>query len=129
MRVPKVLLLPQKNGFLAQNGRIWPAQNWHFWSFWARPCRLIWCPVGGLVGGCDAGCISQDTYLLYHNRQTSNKSSHRISICECVRSIINFHPRNQDVDFDMLEIFVSFQCTECDENSFFIKVPTPTKAL
>ena len=24
---------------------------------------------------------------------------------ECVRSNINFHPRNQDVDFDMLEMF------------------------
>ena len=25
------------------------------------------------------------------------------NICECVRSIINFHPQNQDVDFNMLE--------------------------
>ena len=24
-----------------------------------------WCPVGGLAGGCGAGCISQDTYILY----------------------------------------------------------------
>ena len=23
------------------------AQNWHFWSIWARPCRLIQCPVVG----------------------------------------------------------------------------------
>ena len=33
-----------------------------------RACRLIWCPVGWLVGGCPAqcaGCISQDTDLLY----------------------------------------------------------------
>ena len=29
-------------------------------------CWLISCPVGGLAGGCGAGCISQDTYLLYH---------------------------------------------------------------
>ena len=29
-------------------------------------------------------------------------------VCECVRSIINFHPRNQDVDFDMLEMFLAF---------------------
>ena len=36
-----------------------------FWSFLARPCWLIWCPVGGSVGGCGAGCISQYTYLLY----------------------------------------------------------------
>ena len=41
------------------------ARNWHFCSFWARPCWLILCPVGGLVGGCGAVCISQDTYLLY----------------------------------------------------------------
>ena len=26
-------------------------------------------------------------------------------ISECVRSIINFHQRNQDVDFDMLDFF------------------------
>ena len=25
----------------------------------------MWCPVGGLAGGFGAGCISQDTYLLY----------------------------------------------------------------
>ena len=25
----------------------------------------FFCPVGGLAGGCGAGCISQDTYLLY----------------------------------------------------------------
>ena len=37
-------------------------------------------------------------------------------LCECVRSIINFHPRNQDVDFDTLEMFFSFQCTEYDES-------------
>ena len=41
------------------------AQNWLFCSFWAWPCWLIWCPVGGLAGGCGAGFISQDTYLLY----------------------------------------------------------------
>ena len=37
-------------------------------------------------------------------------------IGECVRSNSNFHTRNQDVDFDMLEMFFSFQCTKCDEN-------------
>ena len=42
-------------------------------------------------------------------------------ICECVRSIINFHPRNQDVDFDMLEMFFSFQCTINDENRWLNK--------
>ena len=36
-------------------------------------------------------------------------------LCECVRSIINFHPQNQDVDLDMLEMFFSFQRTKYDE--------------
>ena len=31
-------------------------RNWYFWSFWARSCRLICCPVGGLVGGCNCNC-------------------------------------------------------------------------
>ena len=37
----------KKKDFLLKNDQIW-----HFWSFWARPCRLIRCPVGGSVGGC-----------------------------------------------------------------------------
>ena len=31
-------------------------------------------------------------------------------------SNINFHPRNQDVYVNMLEMFFSFQCTKYDEN-------------
>ena len=65
MWVTKLLISPVKKGFFAQK-RPNLAQNWHFWSIWARPCRLIQCPVGGSVGGCGAGCISQDTYLLYY---------------------------------------------------------------
>ena len=38
-------------------------------------CWLIWCPVGGLAGGCGAGCISQDTYLLYKYR---NKEQNKL---------------------------------------------------
>ena len=65
MWVTKLLISPvKKKGFFAQK-RPNLARNWHFYSFWARPCWLSWCPVGGLVGGCGAGCISQDTYLLY----------------------------------------------------------------
>ena len=43
------------------------AQNWHFCSFWARPCWLIWCPFGGLVGGCGARAVSRKTpiYFIY----------------------------------------------------------------
>ena len=36
---------------------------WHFWSFSARPYRLIWCPVGGLVGGCGAWAVSRMTSI------------------------------------------------------------------
>ena len=39
-----------------------------------------------------------------------------LSIYECVRSNINFHPQNQEVDFGMLEMFFSFHCTKYDEN-------------
>ena len=45
------------------------AQNWHFWSIWARPCRLIQCPVGGSVGSCGARAVSRKTpiYFIYFN--------------------------------------------------------------
>ena len=72
MWVTKLLISPVKKGFFAQK-RPNLAQNWHFWSILARPCRLIWCPVGGSFGDCGAGCISQDTYLLYDNFDTSMK--------------------------------------------------------
>ena len=41
------------------------AWNWHFWSFWARPCRLIQCPVGGSVGGCGARSVSRKTHIYF----------------------------------------------------------------
>ena len=37
-------------------------------------------------------------------------------ICECVRSNRSFHPHDQDVDFDILEMFFSFQCAKHEEN-------------
>ena len=40
MWVPKLLLSSNFGPNLAR--------NWHFWSFWARPCWLIWC-TGWLV--------------------------------------------------------------------------------
>ena len=41
------------------------AWNWHFWSFWARPCQLIWCPVGGLVGGFGAQAVSRKSFIYF----------------------------------------------------------------
>merc|ERR1712116_11980 len=69
-------LLPQKLGFLAQkrpnlvqNMHFWSfwAKYWHFCTIWARPCRLIQCPVGGRVGGCGARAVSRKTpiYFMY----------------------------------------------------------------
>ena len=36
-------------------------------GIFARPCRLIWCPVGGLVGGFGAWAVSRKTpfYFMY----------------------------------------------------------------
>ena len=50
-------------------------------------------------------------------------------ISECVRSNSNFHPRNQDVDFGMLEMFFSFQCTKYDENRWLVIAPKKTIGL
>ena len=40
-------------------------QNWHFWSIWARPCRLFRCPVGESVGGCGARAVSRKTPIYF----------------------------------------------------------------
>ena len=57
----------KKKDFFAQK-RPNLAQNWHFWSIWARPCRLIQCSVGGSVGGCGARAVSRKTpiYFIYY---------------------------------------------------------------
>ena len=60
MWVTKLLISPvKKQDFLPKNDPIRPKIGILVY------CWLIWCPVGGLDGGCGAGCISQDTYLLY----------------------------------------------------------------
>ena len=41
------------------------AQNLHFWSILARPCRLIQCPVGGSVNGCGARAVSRKTPIYF----------------------------------------------------------------
>merc|ERR1712240_690497 len=64
MWVTKLLISPVKKGFFAQK-RPNLAQNWHFWSFWARQCRLIQCPVGGSVGGCGARAVSRKTPIYF----------------------------------------------------------------
>ena len=68
--VPKLLLSPVRiRDFDQKQPNL--TQNWHFWSFRATPCQLIWCSVGGLVGGFGARAVSRNTliysiYYMYH---------------------------------------------------------------
>ena len=64
MWVTKFLIFPLKKGFFAQK-RPNLAQNWHFWSIWARPFRLLRCPVSGSVGGCGARAVSRKTPIYF----------------------------------------------------------------
>jgi len=65
MWVTKLLISEvKKKGFFAQK-RPNLAQNWHIWSIWARPCRLIQCPVGGSVGGFGARAVSRKTPIYF----------------------------------------------------------------
>ena len=62
MLVPKLLLTPIKiRIFGPKTAKIGP--KYAFLVIFVH-CWLIWCPVGELAGGCGAGCILQDTYLL-----------------------------------------------------------------
>ena len=40
-----------------------------FWSIWARPCRLIRCPVGGSLGCCGARAVSRKTPIYFIKQQ------------------------------------------------------------
>ena len=44
-------------------------------------------------------------FCIFSIEQGTSIFSQHIYICECVRSIINFHSGNQDVDLDMSEMF------------------------
>ena len=68
MWVTKLLISPVKiRIFCPKSPNL--AQKWHFCSFWARPCRLIWCPVGGLV------VMARGLYLARHLFTLSDKYS------------------------------------------------------
>ena len=65
MLVPKLLLTPLKiRIFGPKTAEIGPKYAKYEIGIFVN-CWLIWCSVGGLAGGCGAGSISQDTYLLY----------------------------------------------------------------
>ena len=63
MVVPKLLLSPVKiRIFLPKNDQILPKIGIFV------HCWLIWCPVGGMVGGCGARAVSRKTPI-YINKQ------------------------------------------------------------
>ena len=61
MWVPELLLPPKIIMMFGPKTAIFALKYAFLGSY--RPCRLIWCPVGWWLWR--AGCISQDTYLLY----------------------------------------------------------------
>ena len=55
----------KKKDFLPKNDQIWPKIG-IFGQFGpGHACRLIWCPVGGSVGGCGARAVSRKTPLYF----------------------------------------------------------------
>ena len=55
------LAFPSKNwDFLPKNDQIWPEIG-----IFAKPCRLIWCPVGGLVCGCSTQAVLRKTPIYF----------------------------------------------------------------
>ena len=78
-----------KKGFFAQK-RPNLAQNWHFWSIWARPCRLTQCPVGGSVGGCGAQAVSRKTPIYFILLTTLSSSGHSDITCITSFAYLNY---------------------------------------
>ena len=97
--VTKLLISPVKKGFFAQK---WPnlARNWHFCSIWARPCRLIQCPVGGSVGGCGARAVSRKTPIYFIILITNSPF---LSRSGDLRKVL--HPQDSQVSFCIFEHF------------------------
>ena len=60
MWVTKLLISPVKIRIFAQKSPNL-ARKWHFCSFWARPCWLIWCPVVS----CGARVLSRKTTIYF----------------------------------------------------------------
>ena len=63
MWVPKLLLPPAKIMIFGPKTAIF-APKYAFCSTY-RPCRLIWCPIGWLVGGCGARAITRKTPIYF----------------------------------------------------------------
>ena len=65
-----------------------------FCSIWARPCRLIQCPVGGSVGGCGARAVSRKTpiyFILLHLYQDLTRLIFKRGLEEFVERSSSLH--------------------------------------
>ena len=102
MWVTKLLISPVKKRFFAPK-RPNLAQNWHFWSFCARGCRLIWCPVGGLVSGCGARAVSRKTPIYFILATSVN-----------ITFLLFLHHRT--VSWQTFEIVLSWHKFTCQKN-------------
>ena len=114
MWVTKLLISPVKKGFFAQKQPNL-AQNWHFWSIWARPCGLLRCPVGGSVGGCGARAVSRKTPIYFISVDQRNAKNvlcvqlpHPVQKIEVKDSAIKFLKEQ-----GILKTSVKFKCG-CD---------------
>ena len=81
MWVTKLLISPVKKGFFAQK-RPNLAQNWHFCPLLAHLVSCWW--NGWWLWR--AGCISQDTYLLYPDSREDNNHHRLYHHCYCPNS-------------------------------------------
>ena len=61
---------------MPNNDQIWPEIG-IFLHLRARPCRLIWCPVVGLVGGFGARAVSRKTPIYFMVQILKKKKSPR----------------------------------------------------
>ena len=94
MWVTKLLITQEKKGIFAQKQPNL-AQIWHLWSIWARPCRLIQCPVGGSVGGCGARAVSCKTPIYFMCFFPSNRS-----IIRSIQVVSHFFSGTRSVRFE-----------------------------
>ena len=65
------------------------------WEAWTFPTLLLQRQLFSLL---------VFNFAIFQRRELPTSPCKR----ECVRSNINFHPQNQDVDFDMLQMFLAF---------------------
>ena len=75
------------------------AQNWHFWSIWARPCRLIQCPVVGRLV-----VVARGLYLARH--------LFTLSINSVQSPNLTVHTSNRSQVFNTLRRLHHFGCMQ-----------------